>query len=253
MSKLWKQNILMIVYLAAFKAIENFYRESTKDVWLLSSFYEHKSGKFGDYVYQDKHILDSGAFSTFKNPEKAKTYDWDGYVKNYIQFIKETKQKLFFEIDIDCVVGLEKVEYYRKQIEDGTGLRPIPVWHSNRRWHYFEKMCDEYPYVAIGGLVGNRYVVTNAPVLKKFINYAHKRKVKIHALGYTFTTLLDELDFDSVDSTTWLSGGRYGQIHVFNGKNIVGNKPPKGKRAINYKITHIHNFNEWIKYQKYKL
>lgn len=144
----------MIVYLAGFKGIEPYYSQPTNDVWLLSSFFEHKHGTFGNYVYQEKHILDSGAFSTFKDPQKAKNYNWDNYVKKYIQFINHTNQSLFFEMDIDCVVGLEKVEYYRKQIEDGTGKPPIPVWHANRRWNYFEMMCENYPYVSIGSRRG---------------------------------------------------------------------------------------------------
>ena len=40
----------MIVYLAGFKTIEKVYPSSTEDIYLLSSFLEHKGGKYGDYV-----------------------------------------------------------------------------------------------------------------------------------------------------------------------------------------------------------
>ena len=56
----------MIIYLAGYKTIEKYYKETTNDIYLLSSFWEHKSGKYGDYVLQDKHILDSGAFFCYK-------------------------------------------------------------------------------------------------------------------------------------------------------------------------------------------
>ena len=243
---MWR--FVVIVYLAGYKTIENIHKEPTDDIWLLSSFFEHKSGRFGNYVYQDKHILDSGAFSTFKNPEKARSFDWDNYVKKYIAFIKLTKQKLFFELDIDCVVGLEKVEYYRKQIEDAVGTQPIPVWHSNRGWNYFEMMCENYPYVSIGS---GRYNTENyVSVLNKFIGVAHKNNCKIHGLGFTKTPLLHKLNFDSVDSTTWLCGIRGGHLYQFNNGIIKQVHKPKGTRA-KYKQVHLFNFNEWLKFQKY--
>jgi hypothetical protein len=66
----------MIVYLAAFKSLEKHFNEPTKDIYLLSSFWEHKSGRFGDYVLQDRHILDSGAFSAINDKTgKYKNFD----------------------------------------------------------------------------------------------------------------------------------------------------------------------------------
>ena len=244
----------MTVYLAAYKSFEKHHTGKTDDIWLLSSFFEHKDGKFGDYVYQEKHILDSGAFSTFKNPEKAKSYDWDNYVKKYIQFINYTGQKRFFEMDIDCVVGLEKVEYYRKQIEDGVGIQPIPCWHASRGWEYFEMMCEEYPVVSLGITPRTKQGALSRKkpeVLKKFIDTAHKKGKKIHGLGFTQTQLLKRLNFDSVDSTSWLSGATYGKIWLFDGNKMTMYSPPKGKRAIDYKTVNVHNFNEWVKFQKY--
>ena len=63
----------MKVYLASFKTIEKQWKQPTNDIYLLSSFYEHKTGSFGDYVCQKKHILDSGAFSFFDGKKKI---DW---------------------------------------------------------------------------------------------------------------------------------------------------------------------------------
>ncbi|MCS3283394.1 hypothetical protein NXV73_13890 [Bacteroides salyersiae] len=96
----------------------------TSDIYLLSSFWEHKSGKYGSYVLQEKHILDSGAFSAFSG--KNNGFDWDGYVRKYADFILKNNIQKFFELDIDVVVGLRKVEYYRRYLEDKTGRKPIP-------------------------------------------------------------------------------------------------------------------------------
>lgn len=248
----------MIIYLAGFKTIEKTWNKSTEDIYILSSFWEHKNGKYGNYVLQDRHILDSGAFTAINDKkERYKNYDWNLYCKKYIEFIKETKQKLFFELDIDCIVGLKKVEYLRKMIEDGTGIQPIPCWHSNRGSEYWLKCCEEYPYVAIGTTNANsdgKKIRNNPKILHWFIDSAHKKGTKIHGLGFTSINWLKELKFDSVDSTTWNVGGKYGNLVVFdkNGYPSQKYKSNKNKKAKTIEINNF-NFEQWVKFQKYAI
>jgi hypothetical protein len=248
----------MIVYLAGFKTIEKTWNQSIKDLYLLSSFWEHKNGKFGDYVTSKNHILDSGAFSAINDKTgKYKNFDWDSYVKKYISFIKHTNQKLFFELDIDCVVGLQKVEFYRKQIEDAVGIPPIVCWHANRGADYWIKCCEEYPYVALGTTMASnagKKIRSNPKILHWFINHAHKNKAKIHGLGFTSTSWLNELKFDSVDSTTWNVGGKFGNLVVFdqNGFPTQKYKSNKNLKAKTIDLN-LYNFQQWVKFQKYAL
>lgn len=243
----------MIVYLAAFKSLENHWNKPTNDIHLLSSFWEHKTGKYGDYVTQDKHILDSGAFSAINDKTgKYKNFDWDSYVKKYIAFIKKTNQKLFFELDIDCVVGLNKVEYYRKQIEDAVGIAPIVCWHSNRGADYWLKSCEEYPYVALGttrASEAGKRMRANPEILNWFIDNAHKNNAKIHGLGFTSIPWLSKLKFDSVDSTGWQQV-RYGGLCEYKNGNMINHRLKNHRLKDVYK-AHVHNFNEWVKFQKY--
>lgn len=243
----------MIVYLAGIESFSH-YNNPINSIYVLSSFFIHRRGTLGNYIYQDKHMLDSGAFSVLKDAEKAKNIDWDKYVNNYIEFIIHTKKKLFFELDIDAVVGIKKVEYFRKKIEDKVGIQPIPVWHATRGWEYFEMMCESFPYVAIGTTAATKQGVlirNNPMVLKKFIDTAHKNKAKIHGLGFTYMKYIEQLNFDSIDSTSWLSGGRYGVVFIFKHNTIVSYKPPMGYRGADYRILNDHNFKEWVKFQKY--
>lgn len=247
----------MIVYLAGFKTIENTWNKSTEDIYLLSSFWEHKNGKYGEYVKQKKHILDSGAFSAINDKTgKYKNFDWDSYVKKYIAFIKYTEQKLFFELDIDCIVGLQKVEYYRKQIEDAIGIPPIVCWHANRCADYWIKCCEEYPYVAIGTTTASnagKKIRANPKILHWFINHAKRNNAKIHGLGFTSIPWLKELKFDSVDSTKWLYG-KYGYCYPYQNGNIIQLTKKQTNNEFNRAKTkelNLYNFEQWVKFQKY--
>ena len=81
-----------------------------------------------------------------------------------------------------------------------------------------------------------------------FIDYAHKNGAKIHGLGFTKTDKLPMYHFDSVDSTSWLAGGRFGFLHEFRAGKMVQHQVPKGKRLSTIE-GRKNNFSEWVKFQ----
>lgn len=192
-------------------------------------------------------MLDSGAFTYLIS---GKHVDWDEYVSRYIAFIKEHKIEKFFELDIDPLIGYEKVKKIRQRIEHETGKQCIPVWHRSRGKEEFFRMCNEYPYVALGGIAVKEIKRTEHKYFPWFINEAHKRKAKIHGLGYTNLEGLKKYHFDSVDSSAWTAGNRFGFIYKFNGKKMNKYPKPKGYR-VKPKETAINNFVEWVKFSEY--
>lgn len=82
-----------------------------------------------------------------------------------------------------------------------------------------------------------------------FIDEAHRNKCKIHGLGYTSLRNLPYVNFDSVDSTSWLSGAKYGAMCRFNGSGLDCIQGGHGKVNI-LKSTdrNIINGLEWIKF-----
>lgn len=217
----------------------------------LESFYyadsdtERLLPHFGDF------LLDSGAFTFMQG--KGRT-DWNEYVERYADFINRNRIKHFFELDIDSVVGYEEVKRLRRNLERLTGRQPIPVWHNSRGKDEFERHAKEYPYVAIGGLVA----VGKAEYARKlwkffpwFINTAHENGAKIHALGFTSLDGITQYHFDSVDSTAWTTGNRFGFVYRFDGATMRKYDVPKGKRINDPKKVALINYTEWIKFQKY--
>lgn len=192
-------------------------------------------------------MLDSGAFTYLVS---GKHINWDEYVSRYIDFIKTYKVEKFFELDIDPLIGYEKVKKIRQRIEHETGKQCIPVWHRSRGKEEFLRMCEEYPYVALGGIAVKEIKRTEHKYFPWFINEAHKRGAKIHGLGYTNLKGLKKYHFDSVDSSAWTAGNRFGFIYKFNGKEMVKHIKPEGYR-VKPKETAINNFVEWVKFSQY--
>lgn len=132
---------------------------------VLESFFDTRKRRSTNlYRYVDSLMIDSGAFSFVQS---GKHVDWDEYVANYINYINENKIKLFFELDIDKLIGYERVKEIRRKIERGTTKQVIPVWHKRLGKEEFLKMCDEYNYVAIGGIV-SKEISKDVVVMSKF-------------------------------------------------------------------------------------
>ena len=232
------------------------FREGMPQLCILDSIYHLKSWMV-KYIKKKswKFMLDSGAF-TFMSAKKKDamlgSVDWEGYVDEYAKFIVKNDIELFFELDIDVIVGLSRVEELRERLEDKTGRRCIPVWHKSRGLEYWRSLVSDYPYVAIGGIVTGEISRSEFRVLNSLCDIAHEKKTRVHGLGFTPLKTLHRYRFDSVDSATWIMGNRVGQIHRFNGKHIEKIDPPSGMQIKPAEVR-THNFREWDKYQRYLL
>lgn len=194
-------------------------------------------------------MLDSGAFTFFS---AGGGENWDAYIKQYAAFINRNKVKFYFELDIDKLIGYEKVLYYRAKLEDMTGKPCIPVWHKSRGRDEFIKMCEEYNYISIGGIVTREISKREYVYFPHLIKTAHKLGARVHGLGFTNIQGLRRFRFDSVDSTSWLSGGRFGTVYIFDGHTMTTHiRKAQGQRVADYKAATIHNFKEWKKFAEY--
>ena len=219
------------------------------NIYMLESFYYIKDWQI-DLIKKKVlkgFMLDSGAFTFMQ--DKNKVVDWDKYVEDYAKFINKYDIKLFFELDIDLVVGLKEVERLRIKLEKLTSKQCIPVWHKLRGKEYFLQMIKDYNYVAIGGLAIKVIKRTDFKYLHWFIKKAHENNCKIHGLGFT-PSGLKNYRFDSVDSKNWIHGNLGKYIYNFRNKNMTKIALVSDKK-FNPKKVAQHNFLEWIKYQKY--
>ena len=233
--------------------VKNGKMASWRNYYILESYYYCKKNRWIPnlikQINKECFMLDSGAF-TFMSDAKI-TVNWEKYVDEYAEFINKYNITQFIEMDIDVVVGIDKVEQLRKRLEKLTGKQCIPVWHKSRGKQYFIDMCKKYKYVAIGGIVTKEITKKDFKYFPWFIETAHKHKAKIHALGFTSLKDLEKYNFDSVDSTAWLYGNRGGFLYQFDGVSMIKINKPEGTRLKSSKCA-MYNFNEWVKFQKYK-
>lgn len=244
----------MTVYLAGTEGQDEIFTHSVKpwrEIAMLQSYYYLRTKKA--VHIPDRFLLDSGAF-TFIVGDKSKQVNWDEYVDQYAAFVKEHNVRRYFELDIDVIVGYDRVKQLRTRLESQVGWPSIPVWHKGRGKAEFLKSCESHKYVAIGGIVSKEIRPNEYDVFPWFIRQAHEKGAKIHGLGFTSLAGLTRCHFDSVDSATWLVGDRFSNICRFEcvkGKWSMTQKHLYGKRCKDVAKLRQFNFNQWVRFQEY--
>lgn len=216
--------------------------------WNLMSYYYVKGNpELAEYIrdHSEEVMIDSGAHSF----QKGKKVDWVEYTKQYAEFIKKYDRPNvvgYFEMDVDGVIGYEKVLQLRKILESASD-KIIPVWHDSRGVDEFKKMCRDYAgkVIAFSGIRGeikdHQYLM--------FLKYAKKYGCKVHCLGMTRKKILDAVPFDYTDSSSWKQSGIYGRI---DGKGKVTREFSKVKREVVFKGNYLagmemqkHYYQKW--------
>ena len=219
--------------------------------YFLESFISIEDWQMPYFKKAKGFLLDSGAF-TFMNGGTHKNLK--KYAEKYANFVKDNDIRDFFELDVESIVGWDEYLRINDMIDNITQRKSIPVFHKNRGFEWFENTCKQVDYISFGGVAvargGQKKKIID--VMPIFINTAHKYNTRIHGLGFTATTMLDKIPFDSVDSSSWTMGQRMGLLYRFTGNNIKYYRPQShGKRMKNADDVARHNFVEWIKYQRY--
>lgn len=173
-------------------------------------------------------MLDSGAFSAWN---AGKQID----INKYIDFIKDNNIDIYFNLD---VIGDVEGTKANQRIMEQAGLNPIPVFHYGEPLEYLDWLVDQgYTYIGLGGTVGKSVKQRQEFFDEVFARHPH---IDYHALGVTAKTLVENYNWYSCDSTTWLS-------------------PFKNKRVINVDgsshkcedLDSIQRFYESMDYFKY--
>lgn len=242
----------MRVFLSALEASPEFYKideNIEKYKYNLMSFFYIKDIKIPERI-RDKSefiIIDSGAHSF----QKGKKVDWVEFTKKYAEFIKQFDRPNvvgYFEMDVDNIIGYDKVLELRKILENVSN-KIIPVWHKNRGIEEYKKMCQDYSGKVIA-ITGFKNEDIKDEQYLMFLKYAKKYNCKVHCLGMTRKKVLDKVPFDFADSSSWKQQSIYGMI----GRKKVSKQYSKENRwkvmLENYKLgmkMQEHYYQKWKK------
>ena len=243
--------------------------------------------KFFDLLTNDIEVIcDSGLFTLMFGAGKGATHSLSSmtaYTKSYIDFSKKYPHKnlTIVEADVHKLLGMPAVYELRKHFEN-SGMRVLYTWHIEEGIEGLYKLAEKYDYVALSVpelrilFKGKgRYQDGVLDLLNK-IKRNVKKIPKIHLLGNTVQETMETNLAYSCDSTSWLSGCRYGRfaryengkikMAALNGKEFeagihilrdhfkdsyeeIMKYKDKGDKQILYKITAYLSAFAYVQYQ----
>lgn len=201
--------------------------------------------RVGEIIRNSELILiDSGAH-TF---QKGTHVDWEHYTRQYAEWIQAHdcgKILGYFEMDVDNVIGYERVLQLRSILEQVSG-KIIPVWHKNRGIAEFQRMCRQYSGKIVA-ITGFRNEDIRDGQYADFLRYAWAQGCRVHCLGMTRKKILDRVPFDYVDSSTWTQHVLYGRLDGRRLKNAATLEERRLMRQRQWEASYLHSkrMQEW--------
>lgn len=172
-------------------------------------------------------MTDSGGFSFITGEEKEEYYTekfWQPYLEEYVQFLSDYSKFIYVaaNLDLDRYLGRDKIDKwndkYFKPLEKKMNIVYIVQRDWDRKYNDYrglkrlKEYMDEHEYIGCNQTMKESSGIIYAQ--------AKIRKKRIHGFAWTSLTLLHNQPLFSIDSSTWLSGQRYGTTFQYDGKNF---------------------------------
>lgn len=230
--------------------LECAYRAGVRDV--LVSFYYLRTKNMtaieASLARFDNVILDSGAFTLItNNKKKNKQHEITDealklYTEDFIRFADKYAYLFNFVIENDMSWKISP-EYRKAALDEmrDKGIHTVPVIH----WSIADKL-EEYGFydcelVAFAGDVAGGKAGANQVIA----NNLEKRGILIHGLAATDEGSINGMPYFSVDSTSWLQGGKYGITYVFTESKITSYEATDKAKRYQYKQKFIDAGLDW--------
>jgi hypothetical protein len=186
-----------------------------------------------------KAFLDSGAYTGMIQ----------GFVPSVMDYLAfAIRHQHIFHVCANMDVGTVKEQQQHQAILDRHLPCVLPVIHpeearttAGREW--FEAEIRDRDYVALGGLVGSpkdKKALQENGFFSWLFSLARKHNTKVHGFGVTTIDLMLRWPFYSVDSSSWLSGVRYGVTPVISRTGIRFKQANKSKSEVSEVLGKLH-------------
>lgn len=116
-------------------------------------------------------------------------------------------------VELDVGSTAKRIE--RRRRFEAEGFNVVPVLKPDDSKEYVEQVIKEYNYVGFGGIALTKGRI-QAKDFHSRMMACRKYMTRVHGFGMTRQEPMRRQPFYSVDSTSWLSGARYGTTYEFN-------------------------------------
>lgn len=155
-------------------------------------------------------MLDSGAFSAWKNGSEILLYDYIDFIKKYHSYFTHIvcldviDNPLYSEVN--HLIMLRELKDYNLEI--------IPVFHSGEPFSALDYMVEKgYKYIGISPNNNWREETKRGWLHRVYSRYDfEKLGIKTHGFGYQSVSGLLQFPMTTADSATWKVGEMFGEI-----------------------------------------
>lgn len=156
-------------------------------------------------------LVDSGAFTASSKGARIS-------LASYAKWLRKNMAHVGAYANLD-VIGDAKATARNQAVLEAEGLSPIPAFHYGSDPAEFDRLVERYPRVALGGLVPMlKRPALVVPFLDDLFERGLKRRpdLKVHGFGVTTWDLMVRYPWDSVDSSSWVSGAKFASPTLFD-------------------------------------
>ncbi|WP_157247861.1 hypothetical protein [Nonomuraea typhae] len=170
--------------------------------WLISAKYPDHQSVF----------VDSGGYTLNAKPQEWPAERVEDLVGAYRTFIEANLDRIAMVSELDATsMGPDWLARHRSDFYDHLGEKFLPIWHAEHGVAELERLADRY------GRVGVPQISVAGRDIAGLLNRLARRGVRIHGVAMTKTDLMEQIGFDSVASTSWLSPAQYGDTQIWTG------------------------------------
>lgn len=195
---------------------------------ILESWHYVGKQSFVDHMKANgaKIFLDSGAFSAFTLGVELSVEDYCNYIYRNLDIIRFEDGNMMASV-LDGIGDAQKTFQNQMEMElrlAPVGLRPLPCFHFGEDMRYLDYYVRNYDYITLGGMVG-----ATTEQLRKWLSKvweshlldgSGRAKIKVHGFGITSVPLMEEFDWYSCDSSSWIQSAAFGSV-VMPGESIA--------------------------------
>ncbi len=180
---------------------------------VMYSFLSRRRSAYRDLSHYGGVALDSSAYSVWKRAARVD-------LGRYADYCGDIADGLDWYANLD-VIGDWRAGLANLAALEGKGLTPVPVFHLGEPWGLLEDFVLGYDRVAIARGPGMCFAGMWRLLEVIFDRYSDSEGTplcRFHGFRMTDRRVMARFPFDSVDSTTWISGSAWDELPTDTGR-----------------------------------